>query len=439
MLVKVVEMWYNSGDKTWVLKLKRSRIICSIISIIYMLFLLYIGASLVKNTIDVKSHLDISIKLVYLALVALSITVYMILKKRLLKKVISSKLMTLYKYAYLAIITLISRIALVYVLAKKEIVEVVPSYSKGIGSYLNKFADFVIGNEAFANILINTVITFCAVLLIKNILLNITKGDFLSSLAAIVYIFLPQSMYFANEYNRYNFNLIFVLLGVALLMHIIDVVKQYKLKNKKYIYLSIILAIIASIDIILGGTYLFWILFVGIFSLAATYIDIAHISFGQTIKSKVSFKLSKVLYKIEQTNFSKLINTTLIVVAVCGITKLILNICTGSTNFCTFASFTELETRLIDALSVSRNYYIVLISLVLLFEIIGIVLKRTWDIKIIGIKLLNILVIGVMIFSKDLVYTATIFDVTLILLFVSNMCNIYYNREEKIKLLKEKN
>lgn len=404
-----------------------------------MLFLLYIGASLVKNTIDVKSQLDTRIKLVYLVMVALSITVYMLLKKRLLKKIISSKLMTLYKYAYLAIVTLVSRIALVYVLAKKEIVELVPLYSKGIGSYLNRFVNFVVDNAAFTNILINTVITFVAVLLIKNILLNITKGDFLSSLAAIVYIFLPQSMYFANEYNRYNFNLVFVLLGVALLMHIIDVVKQYKLKSKKYIYLSIVLAVIASTEIVFGGSYLFWVLFIGILSLAATYIDIAHVSFGQTIKSKVSFKISRVLYKIEQTNFSKLINTTLILAAICGITKLIVSLSSVSTNFSTFASFTELETRLIDALSVSRNYYIVLISLVLLFEIVGIVLKRSWDIKIIGIKLLNILVIGVMVFSKDLIYTATIFDVTLILLLVSNMCNIYYNREEKIKLLKEKN
>ena len=53
-------------------------------------------------------------------MVVFSITVYMLLKKRLLKKIISRKLMMLYKYAYLAIVTLVSRIALVYVLAKKE-------------------------------------------------------------------------------------------------------------------------------------------------------------------------------------------------------------------------------------------------------------------------------------------------------------------------------
>ena len=57
----------------------------------------------------------------------------------------------------------------------------------------------------------------------------------------------------------------------------------------------------------------------------------------------------------------------------------------------------------------------------------------------VAVKILNILVIISMLLSKNITYTATIFDVTLILLLVSNMCNIYYNREEKIKLLKDRN
>jgi len=203
--------------------------------------------------------------------------------------------------------------------------------------------------------------------------------------------------------------------------------------------MSILLGVVASVDVILGGSFWFWVLLVGILSAAATYIDIAHISFGQTIKSKVSFKISKLLYKLEQTNFSKLINTTLIVTAICGITAIILNIATSSTNFVGYSSVSELVNKLIQVLSVSRNYYVVLIIAIVLLEIISIVLKRTLDIKMICIKILNILVIMTMMLSRDLTYTATIFDVTLILLLISNLCNIYYNREEKIKLLKEKN
>jgi len=419
--------------------LKRSRIICSIITIIYLLLLVYIGACLVKNTIDIKSDLGLGIKLVYIVIVAVIVTLYMLLKKRLTNKIVSTKLMNIYKYAYLALVTLVSRIGLVYMYSSRDVDMLVPAYSKGIGSYLVDILNNIIGYASFTNILINTVITFAVVFLIKNILLNITKSDFLSTLAAIVYIFLPQSIYFVTEYNRYNFNLLFVLSGIAILINIIDVVKQYKLKSFKYIYMSILLGVVASVDVILGGSFWFWVLLVGILSAAATYIDIAHISFGQTIKSKVSFKISKLLYKLEQTNFSKLINTTLIVTAICGITAIILNIATSSTNFVGYSSVSELVNKLIQVLSVSRNYYVVLIIAIVLLEIISIVLKRTLDIKMICIKILNILVIMTMMLSRDLTYTATIFDVTLILLLISNLCNIYYNREEKIKLLKEKN
>ena len=419
--------------------MKRSKIICSIIIVIYLLLLVYIGACLVKNNLDVKSDLGMGIKIIYLAMIVVMICMYMILKKRLINKIASTRLVNLYKYIYFAVVTLVSRICLVYVYSGREVEPIVPSYSKGLGSYLTKFLNMIIDNAEFTNILINTVITFIVVLLIKNILLNITKSDFLSSLAAIAYIFLPESMYFVTEYNRYNFNLLFVLSGVALLIHIIDMVKQYKLKSLKYIYMSILLAIIASFDIILGGSYLFWILLVGILSAAATYIDIAHISFGQRVKSKVSFKISKLLYRLEQTNFSKLINTTLIVIGICGITTLILNLITSTNNFITYSSVSAIANKLIEVLAVSRNYYLVLIISIVLFEIVGILLKRKLDIKMICIKILNILVIFLMLISRDLTYTATIFDVTLILLLASNICNIYYNREEKIKLLKEKN
>ena len=303
---------------------------------------------------------------------------------------------------------------------------------QGLGSYLFKLVNLVIGNTIYTNVIINTTITYIVVVLIKKILENITKSDFLSATATILYIFLPQSLYFVIEYNRYNYNLLFVLTGFYIILNIIDVVKQYKLKTKKYLYMSLILGGIASIDIILGGSWMFWMLFVTTLTAAATYIDIAHISFGEKIKTKVSFNIKKILYKIEQTNFSKLINTALIVLALTGVVTIIVSLTTSSTNF-------VFTTNISELLNTSRNYYIVLIVLIVLLEIIGVILKRNLDIKMVAVKILNILVIISMMLSKNVTYTATIFDVTLILLLVSNMCNIYYNREEKIKLLKDRN
>ncbi|MBR6613590.1 MAG: hypothetical protein IKK84_02350 [Clostridia bacterium] len=419
--------------------MKRSRIICSIITIIYMLLLVYIAICLLKNSITVKSDLGFGIKLVYMLILISSISMYMWLKKRLNKKVTSTKIMVLYRYMYLAVLTLVTRIGMVFVFTKRNVEIIPPSFGQGLGSYLFKLVNLVIGNTIYTNVIINTTITYIVVVLIKKILENITKSDFLSATATILYIFLPQSLYFVIEYNRYNYNLLFVLTGFYIILNIIDLVKQYKLKTKKYLYMSLILGGIASIDIILGGSWMFWMLFVTTLTAAATYIDIAHISFGEKIKSKVSFNIKKILYKIEQTNFSKLINTALIVLALTGVVTIIVSLTTSSTNFVFTTNISELVNRTIEALNTSRNYYIVLIVLIVLLEIIGVILKRNLDIKMVAVKILNILVIISMMLSKNVTYTATIFDVTLILLLVSNMCNIYYNREEKIKLLKDRN
>lgn len=404
-----------------------------------MLLLVYIAICLLKNSITVKSDLGFGIKLVYMLILISSISMYMWLKKRLNKKVTSTKIMVLYRYMYLAVLTLVTRIGMVFVFTKRNVEIIPPSFGQGLGSYLFKLVNLVIGNTIYTNVIINTTITYIVVVLIKKILENITKSDFLSATATILYIFLPQSLYFVIEYNRYNYNLLFVLTGFYIILNIIDLVKQYKLKTKKYLYMSLILGGIASIDIILGGSWMFWMLFVTTLTAAATYIDIAHISFGEKIKTKVSFNIKKILYKIEQTNFSKLINTALIVLALTGVVTIIVSLTTSSTNFVFTTNISELVNRTIEALNTSRNYYIVLIVLIVLLEIIGVILKRNLDIKMVAVKILNILVIISMMLSKNVTYTATIFDVTLILLLVSNMCNIYYNREEKIKLLKDRN
>ncbi len=420
--------------------MKRSRIICSIITITYMLLLIYIAICLLRNSMTIKSELSLGIKVLYILVVVGSVSVYMWLKKRLNKKITSTKIAMLYRYMYLAVLTLVTRVGMVYAFSKRDVETIPPSFGKGLGSYIFSLVNRIVDNPSFANAIINTTITYIVVVLIKKILENITKSDFLSATAATLYIFLPQSLYFVVEYNRYNYNLLFVLFGFYIILNIIDLVKQYKLKTNKYIHMSVVLGAMAGIDIILGGSWVFWTLLVLILTASATYIDIAHISFGEEIKKKMSFNLKRLLYKIEQTNFSKLINTFLIVLLITALVATIIDLFTTTpTNFVFTTNISELANRTVEALNTSRNYYIVLIVMIVLLEIIGVVLKRNLDIKMVAVKILNILVIISMVLSKDTTYTATIFDITLILLLVSNMCNIYYNREEKIKLLKDRN
>ena len=184
--------------------MKRSRIICSIITIIYMLLLVYIAICLLKNSMTVKSDLGFGIKLVYMLILIGSISMYMWLKKRLNKKVTSTRIMVLYRYMYLAVLTLVTRIGMVFVFTKRNVEIIPPSFGQGLGSYLFKLVNLVIGNTIYTNVIINTTITYIVVVLIKKILENITKSDFLSATAAMLYIFLPQSLYFVIEYNRFS-------------------------------------------------------------------------------------------------------------------------------------------------------------------------------------------------------------------------------------------
>jgi hypothetical protein len=170
-----------------------------------MLLLIYIAICLLRNSIVVKSGLGFGIKFAYIAVLIGSVSMYMWLKKRLNRKITSSKIAMLYRYMYMAVLTLLTRVGMVYAFAKRDVEIIPPSFGKGLGSYIFSLVNRVVDNPSFANAIINTSITYVVVVLIKKILENITKSDFLSATAAIMYIFLPQSLYFVIEYNRYNY------------------------------------------------------------------------------------------------------------------------------------------------------------------------------------------------------------------------------------------
>lgn len=414
--------------------MKKSRIICSIITAIYVLLLLGISVCLIKSNILVKSDLKTYIKVIHVVIFAMCLVMYMVVKKKLDKKTDNAKLISLYKYMYLAVLVLVSRIGLFYIFKSKDVVDIIPSYGDGLGSYLNYLVSLIINNTIHANVIVNTVFSFVIVILIKKLMFNITNSDFLSTLSSVLYIMLPTSMYYVTEYNRYTYNLLFILIGLNMMVKIIDEVKQYKLKNINYVYMAISLGFVIGMDILFKGSYLLWCIMLILIIPAASYIDVFHLSFGDKFKFNIKFK--RFLCKIEQINISKLVKVSVYSLGVAGVIKIILMFI-GSFNYT--LNMPKYVTSVIEnAMMLSRNYYIVLIFLSIVFEIIGILLKRKIDIKMVLIKIFNI--IGVLyILLNGTSMSCIVFDVSLVLLVVCNICNIYYNMEEKIKLLKEKN
>lgn len=394
-----------------------------------MLLLIFIAVCLINSNVSVKSGLRTYVKVIHIAVFAMCLVVYMFVKKRLDKKTENKKLICLYKYMYLGVLVLVSRIGLFYLFKSRKVLAILPSFGEGLGSYINYGMSILLNNAMYANIIINTVLTFIIVVLIKKLMFKITSSDFLSTLSAVLCIMLPFSMYNVTYYDKFTYNLVFTLLGLNLIIKIIDEVKQYKLKTNNYVYMSILLGFVISIDILFKGSYIFWATIILVIIPAASYIDVFHLSFG----GKMKFK--KIICKIEQLNISKLVKVAAYSMLMSGIVKIILTILSAGRYHANFINENYFES-IKGALMLSRNYYILLIVVILTFEIIGIVLKRKIDIKMTVIKLFNIMSVLYIILNGT---ACILFDVSLILLAVCNICNIYYNREEKIKLLKDKN
>lgn len=414
--------------------MKRSRIICSIITAIYVLLLIAISVCLIRSNIIIKSSLKTYVKIIHIALFAMCLVMYMVIKKKLYKKTENEKLISMYKYMYLAVLVLVSRIGLFFLFKTREVMSIIPSFGDGLGSYINYVLSHILKNTMYANVVINTVLSFMVVILIKRLMFNITNSDFLSTLSSVIYIMLPTSMYYVTEYNRFTYNLLFMLIGLNMFVKIIDEVKQYKLKNNNYVYLAISLGFVIGIDILFKGSYILWCIMLIMIIPAANYIDIFHVSFGDRFKFNIKFK--RLLCKIEQVNISKLVKVSAYSLGVAGVIKLILMIISSFAYTLTMPESFGLAIE--NSMMLSRNYYILLIFLIIIFEIIGIVLRRKIDIKMVLIKLFNIIGVLYVMFNGTSM-SCIIFDTSLSLLAVCNICNIYYNMEEKIKLLKEKN
>lgn len=419
--------------------MKRSRIICSIITVIYSILLLFVTACLIKSRIEIETGISIYFKAIHVALFGACVLAYMIIKKKLNKKVKSAKLIYSYRYLYLAVLVFVSRLAIAYVLKNRiGLEDTVPSFSNGLGSYFVYGMAKLAGSTMYGIVITNTIITFVNVVAIKRLIYCITSSDMLSAAGSVLYILLPQSLYYSTTYIRYNFNLVFVLLGLLVLTKIIDEVKQYKWKSKTYLYRSCIVAILATLDMVFGGSCFMWVLVVLGILISAKSVDITHISLGEKIREKHNPRLNRFIHRIERINLSKLINVALIITFIPIIVAILSNLL-NMNNFEMVNSFGMLVNKLVYTLRHARTYYILLIVCILLFEIIGVVLRRKDDLKMVMIKLALVAVTVLLPITKNGTYIACTFDALLIITFIINICNIYYNREEKIKLLQEKN
>ena len=378
-----------------------------------------------------ESSLSVNIKAIYVAVFGICALMYAFVKNKLTKKLESEKLAKCYCYLYLAVIVFVSRLVMAYIFKENEIAMLDPSFSKlGVGSYINYGLAKIINNQMYANVIINTLIAFISCILVKEIILKITVNDTLASITSIMYILLPQSLVYVNEYVRSYYNVLIVLSGMLMFINILDEVKNFNKKNNRYLIYSVILGVIASLDIVFGGSYVLWASVIIITSIVSMYVDMIHINIK--FKNKLDYKLKILSERIERINISKLILVSLISLIIPMIVTIIYA-ASNANNY--MMNITNVEQILLH----SRNYYLVLIICSAVFEVLGLILRRKLDNKIFMVKVAMISSIVLLAFTVNNIYVSAVFDTLLILTVITNVCNICYNREEKVKLLKDKN
>ena len=416
--------------------MKRSRIICSIITVIYIILSVAICLIALKSNFETESSIGACEKLIYVGTFGICVFSYIWVRNKLSKKMsnkaLSVKISKVYCYLYLAVIVLVSRFIMAYVLKNEEIIPLVSGFNMGLGSYLNYALGLYIGNQMYANVILNTILVFVSSIVIKKVVLNITDNDMVATTTSLLYIFAPQSLWQVNSYIRYNYNVLIVLVGIYALLHIIDEVKNFNKKNNEYLIYSLVLGVIQSLDVMFGGSYILWLFSMIIASCTAMYIDVVHVLIP--FKQKLNYKLKRLAEKIEKVNISKLVYVCGISLVLSGITTCIYLALSSANNFSVFS-----VQNAVSVLGHSRSYYLVLIITALVFEIVAVITKRKLDVKMYLIKLMFIVVAILTFFTVDGVYASALFDTLLILNMVMVICNIGYNREERIKLLNEKN
>ena len=392
--------------------LDRSRIIRNIIAILVTVVYIFIGVICIDELGNFETGLKFYIKLIYLFLLGTTIFTYTYIKKKLKEKILNPNMMYVYRYGYFAIIVFISKLVM--------------SYIHGI--------------HFGGKIALQMLVTMLNVILIKRIIFNISTSDMLSAIASLLYIFMPQNLLCIELFEAINYRVTFILVSIWILIHIIDEVSQHRLKSKKYLLLTLLFSLSVVINIIFGGTSISWICIVLIAFLASKNIDFTHINLGQKFIDKVnSVKLKRFIYKLERININKILVVLFYSVLITIISQLVVRGLTGDELFYGFDTFKSFDIKFRDIIKEARTYFLSLTILLVILEVVGIVLKRKIDLKTTVIRSTFLVTIATLMINGSNVYTTGVFEVLLILNFILNISNIYYNREEKIKLLKEKN
>lgn len=403
-------------------KISRSLVVVLFVALI--IFMGYEDVILLLNNSSNSTTLNI-LKVVYIIVTFLLVGLYVYIKDKLYRMKIKRNISLIYRYIYISFIVIVISIISIY-------------------KYLYLINNLTLG--------IYVLLKFIIGLILKKIIFNVSKSDILSVLGLFGFAMLPCVYSDINILFTNLINTFVVFIAILIIQKLIDELKQRGIKNKKYLFFSLLLGIFIGFTIILGISAYLWGL-IALMSLILTVnLDKTHLDFPKKIITFANPKIKDALYKVERININKLVFSIFVITIVACIVSfigriLVLNIDflkesvlfnpnTGISNFNISNAIYNFVNNTKILLSTSRTYYILIFAYIVFIEVLAVVLHRRYDTKSTIMKLFFILLyISISIFDLNITNYQTILTVLLILISIVNTSNIYLNREERIKML----
>ncbi len=403
-------------------------------SLVVALFVVLISFLSVIDFVYIKNNSNLPgpgglIKFGYVCLIVVLVSLYTYVREKLSRLKLQKSIATLYKYTYIILIMLATTFFKVYNL---------------VGEYSKK------------SLILYFVLSYLIGFFTQRIIFNISKSDVLSVLGMFVAFTLPNVIDDKMINLNSKFITFIVFISIYVVQKLIDELKQLNIKNKKYIIQALVVGICIGFSTILGVNYLIWEAIAVLSLFITSNLDSTSLNLSSKPNNAIKKRKNNYfIYKIERIKISKLLISLLIIGIVSSgiyfggrvIThKLALNqnsICSNIVNDLTVGIHSQIETSFRNIkdqsyafVGLSTKFYMICYIYILVMEILSIVLRRKYDTKSTIIKLMFIGIYTVMvIFRLNVLYFQPVLTMLLVIVCIVNTTNIYYNREERIKMI----
>lgn len=409
-----------------------SKISRSLVVAIFVALILFLGVSdfiyINKAEPSVES-ISNWIKIGYVLLIIVLVSLYTYVREKLSRLKLQKPISILYRYIYITLVMIATTFFKIY-----KVIDLYPNRS----------------------LILYFVLIYLIGIIVQRIIFNVSKSDVLSVLGMFVIFTLPNVIDDKTINLNSKFITLSMLISIYVLQILLDELKQLNIKNRKYIVQAVILGFCVGLSTIFGVNYLIWeiIAIVSIFitsNLDSTSLNLSNRQ-NKTIKRK---KNNYFIYKIERIKISKLIVSLCIIIFISSIIyfsgrmiirKLAYNqngVCENIVNDLTVGihtdidkSFNNIKAQAYKFSSMSTKFYIFCYIYIIAMEILSVLLHRKYDTKSTVIKLSFVLLYTIItIFKLNIVYYQPVLTALLVIICIVNTTNIYYNREERVKMI----